>query len=128
VAYLGFIELHFLLLRKIEKLFGNHEHLLLETKRDVMVDDLEEALSEAGVTDLLSTVLHPFLVTGEEVAEVDDGGSLVRRHGDGFGWVFKMVDLKSLIKWKIAVCVVIWCLCRFEVDSDGEETERDGVS
>ena len=45
-----------------------------------MVDNLEEALCSAGMTDLLGTLLHSSRVIREEVTEVDDGGDLCGRH------------------------------------------------
>lgn len=60
-----------------------------------MVDNLEEALSEAGLSNLVSTVLHPLLITGEEISKVDDRGCLVGRHADGLSWIL-MKNRKSL--------------------------------
>jgi hypothetical protein len=56
-----------------------------------MVDNLEKALSKTSVSDLISTMLHPLLITRQEVREVNDRSALRRRHIDkinvekGFG-------------------------------------------
>lgn len=45
-----------------------------------MVDDLKEALSTAGLTDLLGTDLHLGCFAGEEATEVDDWWSFGGTH------------------------------------------------
>lgn len=47
-----------------------------------MVDDLEEALSGASFSNLSCAMLHPLLIAGQEVGEVNDGRSLVGWHDD----------------------------------------------
>lgn len=46
-----------------------------------MIDDLEEALSQASLANLLGANLHFCGLPGKKVAEVNDGGDFGGRHG-----------------------------------------------
>lgn len=58
-----------------------------------MIDDLKESLGEAGLSDLISTMLHPLLVARQEIRKVNDGRDLVGRHSDEFD--FRKVGMGS---------------------------------
>lgn len=76
-----FVEFHLLRDGELEELLGDLEHLFLEIKRDGVVDDLEKALSQASLADLVGADLHSCGLAGKEVAEVNDGGDFGGRHG-----------------------------------------------
>ena len=73
-----FVKLHLLLKGESKKLLGDFEHLLLETLRDSVVDDLKEALGTAGMTDLFGAFLNSRRFARQEVTEVNNGRD--------FGW------------------------------------------
>lgn len=56
-----------------------------------MIHDLEESLCSASLADLVCAVLHPLLVSRQEVGEVNDWGRLVGRHNDS------MLEIGTLV-------------------------------
>lgn len=47
-----------------------------------MADNLEKALGKASISNLVSNMLHPLLITRQKVREVNNGSALGRRHFD----------------------------------------------
>lgn len=82
LCLLTFVELHLLLEREGEELFGEPHHLLLEAGGDGMVNDLKEPLCATCFSNGLGTFLHPIWLSGQKVTKVNNWGRLLGGHSE----------------------------------------------